>query len=372
MLKQRFLWITVPVFVAIAGFTTFGCKGGSTTDSSQGGTTSGVGGNCGLLPAKNSEFCEATPGDLPSCSEIGKANTQVCGVALAVPEKDTLARSTGLKEFSAPGDPQVDCFAPANYPKAPETSMMVTAKGVAKIFSSGCNSHDLEVTFYKVKRGGADDGMLGDVVGTKVVTAADCMADGTAEPNDKCGTRYECNYSYPMVPTETELAIKTEGAGLWKALIQYNIFIRNGEVVTGEWTHDVRALAVDDYTTIPSVAIGGPVTNGNGVLAGEVHDCGDIRLQNAVADIDRPRVGHTYFGSDEENPLPDLSLDSTGKLGLYAAFDIVPGPVTVAAAGRLPNGDVVSLGQHRVYIYPDSVTSVTFKGMQPYQLPPAK
>jgi len=58
-------------------------------------------------------------------------------------------------------------------------------------------------------------------------------------------------------------------------------------------------------------------------------------------------------------------------LGLYSALDVAPGPVTVAATG-LVNGQPVSLGQHRVFVYPDAVTSVTFKGLRPYQLPGAQ
>lgn len=366
-MKRSFLWVSVPVFLAIAA-----CKsGGSTTDGNTGGST-GVGGDCGISHAKNDEFCQGTPGDFPSCSELqGNEKTQVCGVPLKGP-KDELQRSTSVKEFSGQGAPQVSCYEPANYPAAPGTSMNVTATGLAKIFSSGCESKNLSITYYKVKRtGGADDGQLGEAIGTAVVTAADCKVDGVASDNEKCGTRYECKYSYPNVPTETELAIRTEGTGAWKPLIQYNVYIPNGEVMNNEWVHDVRALAEDDYTVIPAVAIGGPVTTGNGVLAGEIHDCGDVRLIGAIADIDKPRRALTYFGNDEDNPLPDLAADSSSRLGLYAAFDIAPGPITVAATGMV-NGELVTLGQHRVYVYPDSVTSVTFKGMQPYQLPAAK
>ncbi|MFO0617760.1 MAG: hypothetical protein U0414_34525 [Polyangiaceae bacterium] len=360
-MKRSFLWASLPVLVAIAA-----CKSGTTTDSSTGGTT-GAGGDCGIKDAKNDEFCKATPGDL-SCSELkGNENVQVCGVALQAPT-DELQRSSTVKEFPGSGPPKVSCYEAANYPKAPGTSAMVTAKGVAKIFSSGCESKNLSITFHKVKRGGAEDGALGDVVGATVVTPADCKVDGVASANDKCGMRYECNYAYPNVPTETELAIKTEGTGTWSPLIQYNIYIPSSEVVGGEWVHDVRALAADDYTAIPAVAVGG-ITKGNGVVAGEIHDCEDVRLINATANTDRPSRKFTYFGSDEDNPLPDIQATSTGRLGLYAAFDIVPGPITVAATG-LVNGEVVTLGQHRVYVYPDSVTSVTFKGMQPYQLPP--
>ena len=129
-----------------------------------------------------------------------------------------------------------------------------------------------------------------------------------------------------------------------------------------------RALATDDYGVIAQAAIGRPITPGNGAIAGEVHDCQDFRLTNAIADVDVQKLALTYFSSDEDNPLPDLNALGTSKLGLYAAMDVVPGPATVAAIG-LVGGQVVSLGQHKVYVYPDTVTSLTFRGLRPQQVP---
>ncbi len=371
-MKRAFLRAGVsvlPVVVAL-GLGSLACgnsgSGGSGTGGSGGGDCSTT-----LKEAKNSEFCQSTPGSL-DCAEVAGFVNQVCKVALPEPSGE-LQRSSTVKEYAGTGAPDVSCYAPASYPAPPGASQPVTVTGIAKIFSSGCESKNLKITFYKVLRGGAaaDEGKLGDAVGTSVMTAADCKAD-VMTANDKCGTRYECKYSYPNVPSETELAVKTEGEPAWAPLIQYNIYIRNSEIVTTSgaptWTHDVRALASDDYSVIPAVAIGGPVTAGHGVIAGEVHDCGDVRLINAVADVDKPRINRTYFTNNEDAPLPDTKATGTSTLGLYAAFDIAPGPVTVAAMGKL-NGENVTLGQHHVYVYPDAVTSVTFKGLQPYQLP---
>jgi hypothetical protein len=48
---------------------------------------------------------------------------------------------------------------------------------------------------------------------------------------------------------------------------------------------------------------------------------------------------------------------------------VPPGPVTVAAAGVV-NGALLGVGYQRARIFPNSVTSVTFRGLKPYQLPP--
>lgn len=344
------------------------------SSSGPGGTGAGdVGGGavCGLAPALNGDFCAADLAS-PSCSLVTSEKHHVCGVPVREPEVE-LARATDTEEFKGTGAPQVGCFEPAGYPAKPGTPQMVTVNGFARIFSSGCNSSDLKITFHKVVRdGSANDGQLGEAIGTSVATAADCVMVGEESMVDDCpDSRWECPYTYPNVPSETEIAIKTEsiaGDDKWAPLVQYNIYIPNMEVVDGAWKHNVRALATPDYSVIPSTAIGKPITPGNGAVAGEVHDCGDVRLLNATAGIDKPKANLTYFTSDEDAPLPDLEADSTSKLGLYAALDVPQGQVNVAAQG-LFQGNIVTLGRHTVWVYPDTVTSVTFRGLRPYQVP---
>ncbi len=353
---------------ACAGLLAVGCGDSGTSATSNGGSGGSGGGDCAstLVPAANSEFCEATPGDLDCTLVTGSSKNQVCGVALPDPPAD-LTRSSAVQEFSGSGPPDVSCFEPANYPAAPGTSEPVTVTGFARIFSSGCNSRDLKITFHRVE----SDGQLGDAVGESVSTVADCVDIGDPTEVDDCDTRWECPFSYADVPSETLLAIKTEnadGAGIWAPLVQYNIYIPNDEIVDGGWVNDVRALAEDDYTVIPQTAIGSPITAGNGAVAGEVHDCGDVRLIDAVVDIDKQKKLTTYFSSNEDSPVPDTAADGTSPLGLYAALDVEEGPVTVAAGGFI-NGEFVSLGQHKVWVYPNTVTSLTFKGMRPYQVP---
>jgi hypothetical protein len=358
----------VPSFLTLLAVTLATGCGDSGSSSSNGG--SGTGGNSGECPnnlaaAKNSEFCEASAVEV-NCDIVTNQVHQVCGVALPEPQEE-LARSSNVVEFAGSGPPDLSCFVEGSYPAKPGASQEVTVKGFARIFSSGCNSRDVKITVHRVQA----DGQLGDAIGTSVVTPADCTDIGEAIEVEDCGTRWECPYEYAGVPTETELAIRTEsvdGDDRWSPLIQYNTFIANDEVVAGEWEHDVRALASGDYVVIPQTAIGGPIKAGNGAVAGEIHDCGDVRLIDAVVNIDKEKNVLTYFGSDEEQPLPDTSARGTSSLGLYAALDVEEGPVTVAAGG-LVNGEFVALGQHRVWVYPNTVTSVTFKGLRPYQVP---
>ena len=217
------------------------------------------------------------------------------------------------------------------------------------------------------RTGGADDGSLGTLLGSAVTTPSDCTAESLATDEEDCGTRYECNYSYPGVPSETELVIKTHG-DVWAPLYEYNIFIRNEAAQGGMWTHNVRALAQDDYGVISQVALGAPITAKHGAIAGEVHDCGDVRLVNAVVDVNVSKAVTTYFTNDEDHPLPELQARGTSTLGLYSAMDISAGPVSVGAVG-LVDGTVTTVGFFRARVFEDSVTSVTFRGLPPFLLP---
>lgn len=345
-----------------------GACGGGGGDGTGGG--GGSGDPCASLdPIENADFCAAQSSE-PNCALVTKEHKyDACGIALKTPLKD-LIRSANVEEYGGTGDPDISCFEPAGYPDKPGTPETVTIKGVAEIFSHGCQSKNLTIEVYTVKRtGGSDDGDLGDLLGAAVTTPDDCTATGVATDEEGCDpARYECTYEYPGVPTETELVIRTSGP-LWTPLYDYNIFIRNSAVTAGVWEHDVRALASDDYGLISQTAIGAPITTGHGAIAGEIHDCGDVRLINAVVDVNVQRKVLTYFGDDEQHPLPDLSGRGTSSLGLYSAIDVDPGQASIGAAGKLPDGTMHGMGFLRVRVFPDSVTSVTFRGMSPVLVP---
>lgn len=341
-----------------------GGSGGNGNNGTGAGTNTGGGSTAqcpdNLSPAPSSDYCIADA-TTPNCSLIGpNYHTQVCGVAVLDPPGE-LTRSSDVKDYAGSGPPDLGCFDPANYPTL-GTSQTVTMEGIVKIFSHGCESKDVDIEIHEV----VDAEPAAAPVGTPIKTASDCTVAGVMTTNDDCGTRWECKYSYAGVPTEKELVVLTKGA-LWAPLYQYNIFIPNAEVQNGVWTHDLRALATDDYTVIPQAAIGGPITPGNGAIAGEVHDCGDVRLTGATVDVDVQKTLVTYFTDNEEKPLPATAATSTSVLGLYAALDVAPGKASVAAIG-LVNGQITTLGYHRVTVFPDSVTSITFRGVRPFQI----
>lgn len=338
------------------------------SDSGSGGPgETGAEGCEELTKAENQEFCQSVAAE---CTELPPgAKNVLCGVPLRQPPGE-LKRSVDTEEFSGTGPADVACYSPAGYPAKPGASKTVTISGFAKIFSNGDESKNLTIEVYTVKRtGGEDDAMPDQLIGAAVTTPSACKSAADEHSvTDDGSDRYECHYEYAGVPSETELMIKTYG-DLWTPLYDYNVYIANDEVTSkGVWDHNVRALASDDYTVIPQAAMGGPVAPGRGVIAGEVHDCGDVRVMNATVAVDVSRKVLTYFSANEDKPMPDITALGTSRLGLYAALDVKPGPVRVAATG-LVDGKIATLGFFKTRVFPDSVTSVTFRGLRPFQVP---
>jgi hypothetical protein len=130
------------------------------------------------------------------------------------------------------------------------------------------------------------------------------------------------------------------------------------------------AVAATDINTVASAAGGFTVKQDKGLLAGEVHDCGDVRVSGATVDTD---VGHEgdmfYFGENEADPLPDKSRGALGtsKLGLFGTLNLPTGqPIRVRAVGK-QGGQTVLLGSHTVQTFPGSVTALSFRGRRPWQ-----
>jgi len=330
-------------------------------------------GTCGgTAIATNADVCAAVPGPT-NCSAASDKKVESCGVLVKAPKGDNeLVRTTDTVEYAGTGPVDLSCFDPSSYPPKPGESKTVAIEGRVKIFAAGCDSKDVTIEIYKV----AADGNLGEMVGTPVTTSVSSPAVDDEIPGNCPDARVLRQFRYEGVPTETQLVIVTSGAPGkgWAKLYEYAMYISNSDpaldLASGVWTHDLRALAEDDFSTIPSAAMGQTITSGNGAIAGEIHDCGDIRLSYAMVDVDKPRKTLVYLSDNESDPMPDLTRGAIGtaKLGLYAALDVPPGPVTISAAGVL-GGKLVTLGYAKAYVFPNAVTAVTLRGVRPYQVP---
>ena len=372
------------------GAGTGGAAGSSSgTGGSSAGGSSSSGADCpGTTSPQNHETCPASVPTAADCTKVKQRPVEECGVLIAAGGTTTppdIVRTTSTKEYMGTGAPDGSCYAKEKWPAAPGTPQMVTVTGYARNFANGCDAAGSKIEIYKVKRtGGADDGALGDLVGSAINIANtacngdDCMMVNVMSKCDQGNPRIWRKYTYANVPTETELLIKTSSADGMQGFAQlydYNIYIPNSEVQAGVWAppptgrHDVRVVNIGDYSLIPTTAIGRVLTAGHGAIAGEVHDCGDVRVSGAYVDVSAPRTDVGYFTDVEDAPLPDpgRTKDGTSTLGLYAAYDMAPGPVRVSATGSI-GGQLTNLGYFDVRVFPDAVTAVTFRGMRPFQV----
>ncbi|MCC6217665.1 MAG: hypothetical protein IT376_22595 [Polyangiaceae bacterium] len=366
--------------------------GGGGTAGGDGGTSyaNGGPGTCqGTVKPTNAEFCGASACTTTlDCARSGQRPVEACCVLVGEPGKGKndrfLTRSTDTKKYADPEGGPVDlsCFDPPYPPKPAAGSGTVTLTGIVEAFANGCDLVGVRVEVYTVKRTGdpATDGELDQLVGTPIET--DATSEEELEDVKNCvDLRKNRRYSYPNVPMNTELVIKTSKvsqADSWATLYAYNVYVHaddpDYDATAGTYHRDVQALAEDDFATIPTVAMGRTINPGNGAVGGEVHDCRNIRVQNARVDVSSPRLALTYFNADEDDPLPDTARDQigTGRTGLYSALDIAPGWIRVSATGLVQEGGseaLVSLGYFDARIFPNSVTSVTLRGLRPFQVP---
>jgi len=140
-------------------------------------------------------------------------------------------------------------------------------------------------------------------------------------------------------------------------------------MVTGErYRYTARTLSVSDYRSIPLTAgLPGGVQAGHGAVAGEAHDCDNVRIEFAQVAVRPAPESFVYFNNDPDNPIPVTGrTEGTSLLGLYAALDIAAGPVDIAGVASRGT-DTVSLGWYRARIFPNAVSVVTLRGLRPQQ-----
>ncbi len=307
----------------------------------------------------------------PGYETVRTACSQITGGVVRTPERDYCV--DGPSETP----PDLSCMIT---PRTRGASQMVTVYGVVDVFGNGSDADAINLTFYEE----GPDGALGAMVAsTSSRTSSDCAedeieVDSAGVPN---GTSRRLGFYSVTLPTETPFILQTSGdAGLWSSLYTYNFFILNDEVVTtappsgactdtpsdARYLYRPRVLARADYQSIPLTAgLAGGIRSGNGAIAGEIHDCADVRLEFATVGMTGNPLARVYFNDVADNPLPSVArTQGTSLLGLYAGLDIPPGPINIAAVGYV-DGQTVSLGWYRARVFADAVTAVTLRGIPP-------
>ncbi|MBI5514394.1 MAG: hypothetical protein HY909_11535 [Deltaproteobacteria bacterium] len=348
--------------------------------------------------AANEDYALCRGAPAPAMCASG-SRVASCGVCIQRPNTryplartrcdDTIRREYCVEAMGTA--PNLGCFAPGAV--TPGESRRVTMYGTFKVFGNGGDSHHVRITVYRPMADGSPGEMLGSTV-SDIEAPGNATEDVYSPSRDRViQTRRLGAYQLPNIPTETELLVVTEGdpadmtasALFSHRIYDYNIMLRNAEVdmpaapmgVPGPAVRfDPRVLSNSDWQAIPSAAtLVTGIPQGHGVLAGEVHDCDNVRLANAMVSSEPRQLwsgGTVYFSENDTNPLPDMSRNGRGTslLGTYALLDMGPGPTTVAAVGVDTTGRLQHLGSYRARIYPDSVTVVTFRGLRPWQAGP--
>lgn len=309
---------------------------------------------------------------------VRTACSQITGGVTRTPERDYCV------DGPAETAPDISCMMT---PRTRGTPQTVTVYGVVDVFGNGPDANAITLTFYEE---GAD-GALGPMVATTTATTASPCAeeeievDSAGVPTGESRTLGFYSVTLPAEHgSETPLIIQTSGdVGLWSSLYTYNFVVLNDEIdssapppgacmgtPTGpRYEYRARVLARADYQSIPLTAgLAGGIRPGNGAIAGEVHDCADVRLEYATVGVTGNPLAKVYFNDIADNPLPSVArTQGTSLLGLYAGLDIAPGPVDIAAIGYV-DGQRVSLGWYRARIFPDAVTAVTLRGIRAHQI----
>lgn len=358
---------------AITGVVALACSStNNTPGASSSGTTSSSSASCESAPKVEKdaycETCTPSPTAVPAACKPPRTVSACCTWVQAPTQ--TVARGTGLNRYST-DDPTVDlgCL---DAPAPQGTPKTITLKGNVRLFSSGEDSKGAKIEIFKMGEGGA----LGELVGA-ATTTSDSDVDVKKEsflkkcPDGGCTFRA---YTYPGVPTETRLIVKTSdatGGSQWAALYDYDIFFSNSEVQAGDIVeYEPSVVAATDINTVASAAGGFTVKQDKGLLAGEVHDCADKRLSGATVDMDAAHEADMfYFGENESDPLPDKSRGSLGtsKLGLFGTLNVTTGiPVRISAIGNY-NNQTVLLGTTTVQTFPGAVTALRLRGRRPWQ-----
>ncbi len=355
----------VAIVLGSAFIASAGCSSNPVVAAGDGGAT----GAC-LADLQKKDFCSSctAPANANPTSCRAPRTVNACCTFVAPPTKE-LTRGTGLVRYSTT-DPTLNLGCLDN-PGTLEASKTVTLKGFVRLFSSGNDSAGVKLEIFKE----GPNGTVGERVGTATETK---NTDEVQTPKPtwlkKCpegGCSFRA-YTYVGVPTETPLIVKTSdvtpNGSQWKELYDYNVMFRNRDINGDTIAYDPAAVAATDVNTVAAAAGGFIPKPDKGVLAGEIHDCGDIRVAGATVDTDVPHEADVfYFGENEADPLPDQqqARSGTSKLGLFGALNFATGvPVRVTAVGKV-GGQTLVLGTHVVQMFPGAVTALSLRGRRP-------
>lgn len=343
---------------------------------------------------------ETCPADCESAPRCTGGRIESCCACVDVPSEEAArCGPSECDEYAGSGSVDLSCFADDPWSGEVPDPQLVRLVGVVDVYATGGDSTDgIHVEVYQMN----DDASLGSLIGQYVTSVDEAPCDDetrqaqlerflveSGDEAEHCpgicreeipDTGGDCRrlgyYTIDDVLTSTPLVIVTYAESLWRHLYAYNVMFFEDDIeeleldgVTGPTVfYKVRVLSNGDWSAIPTVAgLPSGIPESHGAVAGEIHDCGDIRIRNVQVGINPAPVHFTYFNGNESKPYPDAFRSvGTDTLGLFAGLDIDPAdnPVYVSAVG-LVDGELVSLGWAVARVFPGSVTIMTLRGTRP-------
>jgi hypothetical protein len=269
-----------------------------------------------------------------------------------------------------------------------------TLEGCVEIFGLGGKAKQglILALFTRDQDPSSDTPAVGDVqIATKTESGAlDCVATPDAPACRAVDCPKEGFYRIEGVPTHEPLIMKVydsdEGTPAQTAIATYTydlVFLESQKDEAGVIAYEANLIYRTTYDSIPTLA--GKIVEGQqditdgqgrGVIAGEIHDCDDVIVENATVASSNAdaQTKVTYFNGDEDDPTPDLTLNATNSDGLYVILNAETDDGDnehVIAAGYVDadcDGDdcqCKSLSSRTIRVFPDSVTIVTLRGDVP-------
>jgi hypothetical protein len=376
-----------------------GACGDDTTNNNPDGSGDTDGSGNGVLY----ETCRAE--DCPAPPSCPRGQILTCCTCIDPPTANATRTACGvMSEYcdEAPPDPvNVGCLMESGWPSPPPTDPpTVTVRGVVDVYGGGNTAAggDITVAFHRM----ADDGSIVEPpIATDTATLARCdpaqlpvpfesgdeasCCPGPCQellPDTPAGsctpTSGDCRalwlYQVENIPTSTPLILHTSGlATFWKDLYYSNVFyFTEDQEPEGYVFYRAKIISLDDWRGIPASAgdFDG-IAPGNGAVAGEIHDCDNVKLAFAKVGVSPAPNTFVYFNGNEAKPYPDTLRTSTNSDSLYAALEIPPGPVRVSALAQVDGVGLVNLGWWDARVFPDALTVVTIRGTRPTQVPAA-
>ncbi len=332
------------------------------------------------------ETCSPCP-QPPRCLS---GEVMTCCTCVKLPQGEAGRTScTDMNDYCGDGAPDISCLKPGGYPATAEPKM-VSLHGVVDVYATGPDSTGVTIEVYEE----GPDATLGSLVARATSEDTCPLHEAELPPPHEVGDEltycpglcvernadttdcrrlayYETDAT---VPTNKPLIVKTSGsAGTWKEMYSYNVWFFDNEVRSGKVFYKARILSTDDWRLIPvSAGDASGIAPGKSAVAGEIHDCGDVRLFFATVGTNPLSGMLTYFNGKEEKLYPDRGRVDYGTNldGLYAAIEIdADRLVWVTALATISGEGLVNLGWRRARTFPDALTSVTLKGTRPDQVP---